>query len=111
MAPFEIKNTFAVIGVGLIGPRYCRTVIKSSDAHLIAIVDLAPRGAELAKELGTNYYKTVQDLVTSPHKPDAAIICTPNHTHVAVVKELIEEGIHVLVRNLSAPIFRAERTC
>jgi predicted dehydrogenase len=30
-------------------------------------------------------------------KPDAAIVCTPNHTHVAVSKELLDNGINVLV--------------
>jgi predicted dehydrogenase len=29
-------------------------------------------------------------------KPDAALVCTPNHTHVAVSKELLQAGIHVL---------------
>lgn len=52
-APFELKNTFAVISVGLNGPYHCRTVFKSLDAYLIDIIDLAPRGAELVKEICT----------------------------------------------------------
>ena len=30
-------------------------------------------------------------------KPDAAIVCTPNSTHVAVSSDLIKAGVHVLV--------------
>ncbi|CAM1503497.1 Fc.00g010880.m01.CDS01 [Cosmosporella sp. VM-42] len=87
----------AVIGVGLIGPRHASTVLKSNDAELVAIVDLSPHGKELAEELNVAYYKSVGDLLKSVHKPNVAIVCTPNHTHVPVAKELASGGIHVLV--------------
>jgi predicted dehydrogenase len=35
-------------------------------------------------------------MLTSSSKPDAAIACTPNNTHVAVSKELLDGGLHVL---------------
>ncbi|KKY14727.1 putative quinate utilization oxidoreductase [Diplodia seriata] len=35
-------------------------------------------------------------MLSSPDKPDAAIVCTPNHTHVTVSTELLSNGIHVL---------------
>jgi predicted dehydrogenase len=51
----------------------------------------------LPKSLAHKYFKSIQDLVSSPDKPDGAIICTPNHTHVAVAKELATAGVHILV--------------
>ncbi|KAI5460856.1 hypothetical protein BGZ63DRAFT_359021 [Mariannaea sp. PMI_226] len=88
----------AVIGVGLIGPRHAKTVKESKDAELIAIVDLMPGGQKLAEELGAAYYKSVTELLaSSQHKPDAAIICTPNHTHVPLARELSSAGVHVLI--------------
>lgn len=93
--PPRIK--IAVIGVGLIGPRHARTVVANNDADLVAIVDLMPGGKALAEELNTAYYKSVAELLASPHKPDAAIICTPNHTHVPISKELVAGGVHVLI--------------
>ncbi|KAI5304844.1 hypothetical protein KEM55_009247, partial [Ascosphaera atra] len=40
-----------------------------------------------------------------PPRPDAAIICTPNNTHVPLAKTLLSAGVHVLVENpLSADI-------
>ncbi|CAH0028751.1 unnamed protein product [Clonostachys rhizophaga] len=72
--------TIAVIGAGLIGPRHARTASALEATKLVAIVDPAP-----------------PDLVASPDKPEAAIVCTPNHTHVAVAKELSAAGIHVLL--------------
>ncbi|POR34974.1 hypothetical protein TPAR_04856 [Tolypocladium paradoxum] len=92
-----IKPKLAVIGAGLIGPRHARTVAESNGADLIAIVDPMSAGQRLAEELGVAYYKSTAELLQSPDKPDAAIICTPNHTHVPVAKELSTAGVHVLV--------------
>lgn len=89
------KLRIAVIGAGLIGPRHARTVDSSPDAELVAIVD-PMQGAELATELKTAYYKSTAELIKA-NKPDAAIVCTPNHTHVAVSTELASAGIHILV--------------
>ena len=87
----------AVIGVGLIGPRHAKTVQNSADTELCAIVDPMPNGAKFASEMGTSHYHTVEDLLDSPDRPDAAIICTPNATHVAIAKELASAGINMIV--------------
>ncbi|KAM0561387.1 hypothetical protein ACHAPJ_003267 [Fusarium lateritium] len=89
--------TFAIIGVGLIGPRHAQTVIKNKDAKLVAIVDLMPNGQDLAQALGVAYFKTVAELLQGPSKPEAAIICTPNHTHVTLARELSSAGVHILI--------------
>ncbi|MCJ1303852.1 hypothetical protein MMC08_006663 [Hypocenomyce scalaris] len=88
----------AVIGAGgAIGPRHAASVLQYPQTHLIAIVDPAPHVAKLAADLDTNYYSSVAQLLSSPHKPDAAIVCTPNHTHVVVAKELTDAGVHILI--------------
>lgn len=91
------KIRIAVIGAGSIGPRHARTVANSSVATLSAIVDPAPSGGQLADELKVPHYRSIANIVQSPDKPDAAIICTPNHTHVALSKELSASGIHILI--------------
>lgn len=91
------KLRMAIIGAGLIGPRHAQTVANSKDAELVAITDPAPGGAALAAQLGVAHYKSVEELLQSADKPDAAIICTPNHTHVTVAKELSAGGVHVLI--------------
>lgn len=97
-APVKI----AIVGVGLIGPRHARTAASCNKTALVAIVDPAPGGEHLAAELGVPHYRSVADMVqqtssTPAIRPDGAVICTPNHTHVAVAKELSTAGIHVLV--------------
>lgn len=87
----------AVVGAGAIGPRHAHTVVGNPRASLCAVVDPTPRGADLAHELGVPHYTSVGELVASEHRPDGAIVCTPNHTHVPVALELVEAGVHVLV--------------
>ncbi|KAI0593870.1 hypothetical protein F4775DRAFT_468147 [Biscogniauxia sp. FL1348] len=101
----------AVIGAGMIGPRHARTVVSAGrdiPAVLTAIVDPAPAGKSLANELGVPYFRSATDMMQSGDErslPDAAIICTPNHTHVSVAKELSSAGVHVLIEKpLSADI-------
>ncbi|GKT61415.1 quinate utilization oxidoreductase [Colletotrichum tofieldiae] len=91
------KISFAIIGTGLIGPRHARTVVQSHQAELVAVVDPAPAGNRLAAELNVAYYASVDALLRSAQVPQAAIVCTPNHTHVAVSKQLSSGGVHVLI--------------
>lgn len=87
----------AIIGGGLIGPRHAASVRKNAHCILTALVEPSPKGPETAAALNTTLYTSIAALVSSPHKPDAAIVCTPNSTHVALSKELASAGVHVLV--------------
>jgi predicted dehydrogenase len=93
MSPLKI----AIIGTGLIGPRHAKAVIQDPEAKLSCIVDPNPAAKSVAENLGTVWYASIQDMLESVHNPEAAIVCTPNHTHVSVSEELLDGGIHVLV--------------
>lgn len=86
----------AIIGAGLIGPRHAQSVLTNASTELVALVDPASSGAQVAQDLKTAYYASIPAMLEAI-KPDAAIVCTPNHTHVAVARELLAAGIHVLV--------------
>lgn len=86
-----------VVGAGLIGPRHAHAVVQEPSAMLSCIVDINPAAQKIANECGTTWYASIADMIAAGCKPDAAIVCTPNHTHVPVSKELLEVGIHVLV--------------
>ncbi|KAH8201400.1 hypothetical protein TruAng_004400 [Truncatella angustata] len=99
------KVRIAIIGAGLIGPRHAQAVIKCEKAELIAFVDPAETGTQTAASFGVAHFQSVADLLQSSHAPEAAIICTPNHTHVALTRELSAAGVHVLVEKpISADI-------
>jgi predicted dehydrogenase len=87
----------AIIGTGLIGPRHAEAVLKDPNALLICIVDPNPAAQKVAAQLKTPLYESVSDMLQSFHKPEAAIVCTPNRSHVAISKELLASGVHVLV--------------
>ncbi|KAF4120587.1 Oxidoreductase family, C-terminal alpha/beta domain [Geosmithia morbida] len=87
----------AVVGVGLISPRHVQTVVDSPDAQIVAIVDPAPAGATLAEKHGVSHHPSVAALVDSADRPDAAIICRPNHTHAPLARELSSAGVRVLI--------------
>ncbi|CAN8102441.1 unnamed protein product [Discula destructiva] len=86
----------AVIGAGWIGPRHARAVKQDPDATLVCLVEPSPVGIRAAMELGTAYYNSVQAMLNSSKKPDAAIVCAPNQMHAAIATELLSAGVHVL---------------
>lgn len=85
----------AIIGTGLIGPRHAEAVQKVPGAELACIVDPHPNAQKVAASLGCALYTSVHEMLAAV-KPEAALVCTPNHTHVPVSKELLEGGVHVL---------------
>jgi predicted dehydrogenase len=100
---------FAIIGTGQIGPRHAAAIKQDTGALLVCLVDPSPHAEAIAKELETVLYKSVTDMLRS-QSLDAAIVCTPNHTHVSVSEELLNAGIHVLVEKpIATDISSAKR--
>lgn len=88
----------AIIGGGLIAPRHAEAINLNPSAILIALVEPSSKGPEIAAKFNTYLYSSVSDLLINKNtKPDAAIVCTPNHTHVPIARELLAAGVHVLV--------------
>ncbi|RDW64050.1 hypothetical protein BP5796_10552 [Coleophoma crateriformis] len=91
------KLNIAIIGAGLIGPRHAKAVASCAQANLHSLVEPSPKGPDIAASLNTTHYSSIDELILSRPPPDAAIVCTPNSTHVKLSKQLIAAGIHVLV--------------
>ncbi|KAL2840280.1 oxidoreductase family, NAD-binding Rossmann fold-domain-containing protein [Aspergillus pseudoustus] len=91
---------FVIVGAGLIGPRHAQSVQANQSTRLTAFVDPSPTALPIAQSFGVPCFPSLQSLLESLPKgqhPHAAIICTPNHTHVPVAKQLIAAGIHILL--------------
>lgn len=104
-----------IIGAGLIGPRHAESVAKCPDALLYAFVDPSPQAAAVAQRFAVPLYRDIDELLLAAGRtsndndndnnnhninkslPDAAIVCSPNATHVPLSKRLLAAGIHVLV--------------
>lgn len=88
----------AVLGAGSFGRNHLRVYRDLPSAHLAAIVDSdeATR-AKLAAEYGIPAFATVDDLLASGLRIDAASVCVPTVHHAAVANKLLSAGIDVLI--------------
>ncbi|KAK5128508.1 hypothetical protein LTR85_003176 [Meristemomyces frigidus] len=87
----------AVIGTGVIGPRHAKSIVDCPDATLLCVVDPNPSAQGVAASFGVTLFGSVSEMLQASKRPDGAIVCTPNSTHVAISKELLGAGVHVLV--------------
>jgi predicted dehydrogenase len=93
----------AVIGVGAFGRNHVRVYRELEAAcpelvKLVAIVekDAITRDAASAR-LNLPAYASVEDLLLSPHRPQAASVCVPTAHHASVAEVLLQNGIDVLI--------------
>ena len=91
------RVSVAIVGAGLIGPRHADSIASCPDASLAAFVDPSPQAKSVAQRHGVPLYKDIEDLLASGNVPAAAIVCSPNSTHVSLSKRLLDAGVHVLV--------------
>ncbi|KAF2644708.1 hypothetical protein P280DRAFT_535311 [Massarina eburnea CBS 473.64] len=94
MSSSSIK--IAIVGAGLIGPRHAEAVVKDPDAKLVCIVDPNPAAEAVAQKFDCPWYTSVEHMLSSSSRPEAALVCTPNHTHVTISKALLKGGVHIL---------------
>ncbi|KAK3110685.1 hypothetical protein LTR53_014772 [Teratosphaeriaceae sp. CCFEE 6253] len=90
------RITIAIVGTGLIGPRHAKSVLACPDARLLCVVDPSPHAGPIAQDLGVTLYVSIEEMLRT-NRPDAAIVCTPNSTHVDLSVALLTAGVHVLV--------------
>ena len=77
----------AIIGQGAIGPRHTDAVLNTPGTALACIVDPHPSAAQGAAKYNCPIFTSVNDMLENKSIDfDAAIVCTPNHTHVAISK-------------------------
>ena len=91
----------SVVGAGAIGRTHIDTLVKMERAgtggvRLAAVVDPAPAGRALAEAHGVPCLPDVAALIES-RLAQAAIVATPNETHLPVAASLLRSGLPVLL--------------
>ena len=86
----------AVVGAGVIGRTHVDTLGRLDGLALAGIVEPSPAAAGLAAALGVPLFADAEALIAA-EIADAAIVASPNHTHVPVATMLLEAGLPVLV--------------
>lgn len=86
-----------VIGTGRFGQHHAACIDQLDDAELAGVVDTdAERARAVAGRHGSAWSTDLAQLV-SDTSPDAAIVATPGHTHLAVARQLLSRRIPVLI--------------
>lgn len=91
------KITVAIIGMGVIGPRHAQSVQSCPDTTLLCVASPKPVDAPEVDDIDVPWFRDVQHMLQENCIPDAAIVCSPNNTHVDISSTLLLAGIHVLV--------------
>ena len=85
----------AVIGGGHLGRIHTRLLNQNPRFDLVSVADTEDSTREkLAAEFGV---ETTNDYHSLVGKIDAAVIATPTASHYAIAKDLLANGIHVLI--------------
>lgn len=83
-----------VIGLGSMGKRRIRLLSENKDIMLIGIDSLESRCAEVKEKFGLKCYASIAEAVAVEH-PDAAVISTSPLSHAAIIKECLQNNLHV----------------
>jgi len=101
--PKESELRFNIIGTGNIGQEHMNVTMLEGRATIRGVYDPNPKSVEQAKDVFSKYskenlkiYNTLKEACNDP-KADAIIICTPNYTHIDVVKEAVKSGKHIFL--------------
>ncbi|MBZ0274199.1 Gfo/Idh/MocA family oxidoreductase [bacterium] len=90
-----------VVGVGHMGQYHVGAYSEIANAQIAGVADPRAEGIrELAGSLGIDVFEDYRDLYG---KVDAVSVAVPTSLHFGVVKDLLEQGIHVLVEKPIAP--------
>ncbi|MDR4504577.1 MAG: Gfo/Idh/MocA family oxidoreductase [Candidatus Scalindua sp.] len=85
----------AVIGVGHIGKEHARIYADMPEVNLCGVVDTdSVQGEAVAKRCKTKYYRSCKEII---NEIDAASVVVPTKYHYKIAKELISNGINILV--------------
>ena len=97
------KYRFASIGTGTMGQEHIRVTGLEGRATIHGVYDPEPLSVDNAKLAHALYsdeplrvYASVEQACEDPDV-DALIICTPNHTHIDVVRTAAKSGKHILL--------------
>ena len=95
------KTRVGVIGVGHLGRHHARLLAAQQEATLVGVVDLlADRARTVADATGCEALTDHRDLFG---RVDAVTVAVPTADHLAVAREFLERGVHVLVEKPMAP--------
>ncbi len=83
-----------VIGLGSMGKRRIRLLSERKEIQLFGIDSQESRCEEVKEKFGIKCYASIAEVV-KVEQPDAAVISTSPLSHAAIIKECLENNLHV----------------
>ena len=83
-----------VIGLGSMGKRRIRLLSEHKDIKIFGIDSNRERCQEVIEKFGLMCYASIEDAVNA-ETLDAALICTSPLSHAAIIKECLQNNLHV----------------
>ena len=84
-----------VIGTGRMGASHCRVYSNMRHARFVGLCHAnADLGKDIARRHEVSFFRDVNSLLENV---DAVSVCTPTPDHFEIVKQCIDQGVHVLV--------------
>ncbi|WP_299429525.1 Gfo/Idh/MocA family oxidoreductase [uncultured Meiothermus sp.] len=112
MNPGSLKYRFNVIGVGVNGQEHIQVTMLEGRCTIHGVYDPNPSSVEAARHLKAQFtseplmaYETLEAACNDP-AVDGLIICTPNFTHLDVLKAAVQSGKHILLEKPMATNLR-----
>jgi UDP-N-acetylglucosamine 3-dehydrogenase len=90
------KLKVVVIGAGNMGRNHLRTYSHMDSVELLALADINPEAAQLAKEYNIQYYSDYKKMFDE-RRPDAVSVVVPTPLHHKIGIEAMQRGIHCLL--------------
>jgi predicted dehydrogenase len=98
------RYRFNVIGTGIMGQEHMRVTEMEGRGSIHGIYDTNPRSIESARQMFTLHapdrelvvYDSLEAACNDP-AADALILCTPNFTHMDIVRVAAKSGKHILL--------------
>lgn len=99
------KHRFNVIGAGVMGQEHMAVTLLEGRATIHGVYDPNPQSVAQAQKICSQNSPSAEKLVVYPSlqaacndpKADGLIVCTPNHTHIHIVREAIPSGKPILL--------------
>src|SRR5262245_5596986 len=90
-----MKLPVAVIGVGHLGKEHARILASLPDVELVAVVDANRAQAEsVAQRTGARACTDYRAVIGQVR---AAVVAAPTSHHHSIARELLQNGVHLLV--------------
>jgi predicted dehydrogenase len=87
-----------IVGAGFMGRLHGRLLTELPNAELVGVVDSRPEVAtQVAEELGTRAYPSVDSLLEGARDLDAVVVATPEPRHRSAVEAAAARGCAVFV--------------